>query len=101
MYNNYPNYPVNYMPNNSIQYVNGIESVQNYKVDPNNKVLLMDANNPIFYVKSADASGMPTVRKFKFEEVFDTPTSDYVTKQEFEELKAQIMEYGKVLNELK
>jgi hypothetical protein len=67
--------------------------------------MLLDAENSVFYLKSADASGMPLpLRIFDYKERqsasvgdFKAPTSDFsglddkfVTRKEFDELKASI-----------
>lgn len=76
-------------PLQAIQYVNGLESANAYRMQPNSEVILMDSNNPVFYFKKTDASGFSTVKAYEFHEVEDKKT-DYVTKQEFEEFVSKI-----------
>ena len=67
--------------------------------------MLLDAENSVFYLKSADASGMPLpLRTFDYKERQNTPTSDfkaptsdfselddkYITREEFERRMASI-----------
>lgn len=82
-------------------WVQGEAGAKSYMVAPNNTVILMDSESPCFYLKSADASGMPTLRAFDFTErslKTDTPqipqSPAYVTKEEFEEFKKSILEKG-------
>ena len=72
-------------------YVQGEASAKSYLVAPNSTVTLWDLESPTIYVKSADASGMPSMRVFDYTERTETPvqkeTVNYVTKDEFDELK--------------
>lgn len=115
---NYPNVPYNspyggfngnqynYMTNaqngaqgqiKSLTRVNGIEGAKAYQVMPRETVALFDGNDDIFYVKSADDGGFPTIKAYRFSEIDLTgakPTNDYVTKSEFEELKKEVQNYA-------
>ena len=68
--------------NGAINWVSGIEGAKAFLVAPNNSVLLMDSEGSSFYMKSADASGMPTLRVFDYTErtqpksPVNGPTSD-------------------------
>lgn len=101
-------YPINYNPYNfqmpqlqvqqpqqqqpGIQYVNGKESANAYQMQPNSSMLLMDSNDAKFYIKTSDASGFCTVKTYTFkEEIESTESNQYVTKQEFEEFKQQLL----------
>ena len=62
----------------------------------------MDSESECFYIKTTDASGMPQpLRTFTYREVINTPknsfqsapqhdTRDYVTRQEFDELRKML-----------
>lgn len=73
--------------------VNGFEGAKAYQVQLNSKVALFDTNEDIFYIKSVDANGAITIRKFSFVEVLDeTPEqAQYVTVKEFEKFKEEIL----------
>ena len=74
--------------------VTGMEGAKAYPVAPNSVVPLFDAERDVLYVKSADAGGFPTIRAFTFapmQEAAQKPEQEYVTRQEFEELKEAIM----------
>jgi dihydroxyacetone kinase-like predicted kinase len=76
-----------------IQYVNGLESAKQYQLPPNSSVILMDANEAIFYTKTTDASGYGVVKTYTFSE------SEQVAPQdEIKQIKAELNE---VKNELK
>lgn len=76
---------------NQVQYVNGRESAKAYSLRPNESVILMDNNNPIFYHVQADASGYRTIKAYQFQEVHeDKPEDIYLTKKEFRDWISQI-----------
>ncbi|MBD9053223.1 MAG: hypothetical protein EGR23_06360 [Holdemanella biformis] len=97
MYNGYPQYNP-YMMNqyrqmnsfDSLQFVNGKESAENYIMPPNSKVILMDQNIPRFYLKETDATGMAKITAYDFTEAVDKPIqNDYITREEFNEWRSQ------------
>ena len=58
---------------------------------------MFDGNDDVFYIKSADDGGFPTIKAYRFAEVDLTgakPTNDYVTKAEFEELRNEVKKYA-------
>lgn len=81
-------------------YVSGIDGAKNQIVQPGQTAWMMDNNEPYFYVKSVDGVGSSTFRIFQFTEVQEiTPEqtaqpqidlSQYVHRDEFENLKAQL-----------
>lgn len=84
--------------NSGLVWVQGESGAKSYLVAPNNTVLLMDSETQKFYIKSADASGMPLpLRVFDYKEVGAAEPIDpgkYVTREELEkrfaELKAEV-----------
>lgn len=78
-------------PDNLIR-VTGVEGARAYPVAPNSTVPLFDADRDVLYVKSADAGGFPTIRAFAFSPLQDAPQQqpEYVTRQEFDQLKEMI-----------
>lgn len=63
-----PVQPMPQKPTNDIIWVQGEAGAKGYLVAPNNTVVLWDTENPVIYVKSADASGIPSMRVLDFEE---------------------------------
>lgn len=53
---------------NGIIWVQGIQGAKGYMVAPGQTALLMDSEGSTFYMKSADQSGMPSLRIFDFQE---------------------------------
>ena len=92
-------------------WVNGYAGAQAYRLLPNTKAILLDAEDDgegKMYFKSTDAMGMPQIRTFEFKEVEHIepaasaqvqPMDGFVTKEEFgktiDDLKAYISEQFK------
>lgn len=52
-------------PTNTFEWIRGGEAAVNaYQVQPGNTVRLMDADNPVLYVKSVDFTGKPYVETY-------------------------------------
>ena len=51
---------------NGLTWVQGEAGAKSFLLAPNTTVMLMDSENDTFYLKSADASGMPTLRIFDY-----------------------------------
>lgn len=72
--------------------VTGYEGAKAYQMAPNSVVALFDGNQDVFFVKSTDGAGFPTIKAFAFTPIDASPAPvDYVTRQEFEELKGQVL----------
>lgn len=56
-----------------------------YRVYPNNKVLLMDRDNSIFYIKSADAMGQSSLEAYEFKRVDPNAPKQEEPKVDFAE----------------
>ena len=79
--------------------VNGIEGAKAYQMSANSIVSLFDANEDIMYIKSTDGAGFPSIRTFSFTEVKEENKTekkvDYISREEFEEYKKELMNNGK------
>lgn len=91
----------NNAPQPIVAYVNGIEGAKGYILYPNQTAILFDSDNrDKFYIKNADANGVPTIERYiKIKEdsaLAPTPTyvteNEYVTRREFEALKEMLKE---------
>lgn len=121
-YNNYfpygyPQYQTQYQQqyqpqtnqqNSSIIWVQGENAAKSYMIGAGQSVMLMDSDTNVFYIKSADQSGMPLpLRIFDYTErttersagqvqVSSQPVnSDYITRDEFERRIAEITSQAK------
>ena len=79
--------------------VNGIDGAKTYQMSANSTVALFDSNEDIMYIKTTDGAGFPSIRTFSFTEVKEenrpTQQVDYISRQEFEEFKKELMNNGK------
>ena len=79
--------------------VNGIEGAKTYQMSANSTVALFDSNEDIMYIKTTDGAGFPSIRSFRFEELKEDtqtePSVDYISREEFEEFKKELMNNGK------
>lgn len=72
--------------------VNGIESVKMFQTKPNSRYALFDLNKDVFYIKQTDASNFPTITRYRYEkEVEDELSEKYVTVEEFEKFKEDLL----------
>ena len=81
---------------NTFAWIQGEEAARNYPVAPGNTIVLIEADKPIMYMKSADLSGRPQpiqvrylVSKEDYEKIQNGKNSlknqdSYLTKEEFE-----------------
>lgn len=80
----------------AINWVQGEAGARSVPVAAGQKVLLMDSENNVFYVKSSDATGMPLpLRTFEYKEIGAENTTTTLEKNEYvthEELKRVIEE---------
>jgi nitrous oxide reductase accessory protein NosL len=101
--------------NNGLVWVQGEAGAKSYLVAPGCTVMLMDSEGERFYLKSADASGMPLpLRVFEYKErtetaqqtaggsvaAFDDLDNKFVTRDEFERRMASIAPQKKSKNKL-
>ena len=79
--------------------VNGIDGAKAYQMPANSTVALFDSNEDIMYVKSTDGAGFPSIRTFSFTEKVNverkSPDVEYISREEFEKFKKELMGNGK------
>lgn len=81
-----------------IIWIQGESAAKSYLVAPNTTVVLFDSESQTIYLKSADATGLPSMRVLEYtirdqktrEGVFGQPTGDFATKQEIDALRAEM-----------
>lgn len=85
--------------NQPINWVSGEAGAKSWIMGKGETVLLMDSESQVFYLKSTDQTGMPMpLRVFEYKEranenpqnTIITPGTEYVTRQEYDELKALV-----------
>lgn len=87
-------------PQNGIIWVQGEAGAKSYLVAPNTTVQLWDSESQSIYLKSADASGMPTMKILDYtireQNGQNTPSlmpedrADYVTRKEFNDFAEKL-----------
>jgi len=100
----YNYFPTNYQPyqmpqqhNSFVQWVQGEAAAKSFPVAPNTSVPLFDSEANVIYIKSADASGMPSIKILDYTVRDNTPKSaeiqpqsDFVTRNELADIKKEI-----------
>lgn len=77
-------------------WVEGLEEANKWFVAPNSAVQLWDKKDSVIYLKSADATGMQSMRILDYTERDSTPKAgNYITREEFDELAKRIDEIKK------
>lgn len=104
--------PVMQSNGQGINWVQGEAGAKSFLVTNGSSVLLMDSEAEVFYIKSVDMSGMPTMRTFEYKEVHpnggeqttppvampsipETPMN-YVTREEYDNI---VQQFSKVSSE--
>jgi len=88
-----PNITQPAQPSNQINWVQGIEGAKAFPVAPGGSVLLMDSENQLFFIKTADQSGMPRLSVYEYREHQDAGAPEhapYVTKEELAQALADL-----------
>ena len=108
--------PMAQQGSNGLIWVQGEAGAKSYIVAPGNTVMLMDSEGERFYLKSADASGMPMpLRVFEYKERTETQSQapgpivtpqnvnfdNFVTREEFEQRMASMASRCKCGNKAK
>lgn len=84
---------------NGIIWVQGEAGAKSYLVAPNTTIQLWDSENNVIYLKSADSSGMPSIKILDYTIRENAPQnglksfrndSEFVTKDEFDSFKSEV-----------
>lgn len=87
--------------NNSIIWVQGEAGAKSYLVAPNTTVQLWDSESQVIYLKSADASGMPSMKILDYtvrdqsqpvQTIPNVQSTEYATKKELSDFEHKVME---------
>lgn len=119
LYGGYPSYQPMYQPysqqgqQNGIIWVTGEAGAKAYLVAPNNTVQLWDSESQTIYLKSADASGMPSIKVLDYTiretaqngankppVVSDNEMLNFATKDEIKAISDEITAIRKKLKEM-
>jgi len=84
--------------NQGLIWVQGEQAAKSYLVAPNTTVQLWDSEEKVIYLKSADASGMPSMKILDYTIRGDAnaqavvPVAEYATKDDLKALEEKIRE---------
>ena len=89
----------------NIEYVNGIEGAKAFILPPNTQKLLLDSDNAFFYIKTTDAQGKPSVRRFRYidieaEQQAQAKMQEQQAKAQEQPLYVTMQQYQEVLDTL-
>lgn len=93
-----PQYQQPAQQNSSIIWIQGEAAAKSYLVAPNTSVALFDSERQTVYIKSADASGMPSIKTLDYtireaqnaSPIVPKETVTYATKDDLKAVYAQI-----------
>ena len=89
-----------YASNTGLIRVTGMDGAKAYQMSANSVVALFDSNEDILYIKSTDGANFPTIKTFKFipyEVSENTPNTDFISREEFENFKQEVKTYAEQL----
>lgn len=91
-------------PSNNLIWVQGIEGAKSYMIPNNSTVALWDSEEQTVYIKSVDQNGKPSMTILDYVDRNNNTTvavetkksagvkqSDYITKEQFDDLNSQIV----------
>lgn len=93
-----------------LNWIQGEQSAKSYLVAPNSSVVLFDSESQTIYIKSADASGMPSMKILDYtirdvNKAVPAPITDdsavYATKADIDDLRNKIKELKGKLDSLR
>ena len=80
--------------NSGLIWVQGEQAAKSYLVAPNSTVQLWDSEEKVIYLKSADASGMPSMKILDYtirgDANIQAPVAEYATKDDLKTLEDKI-----------
>ena len=88
-------------PKRGVITVAGLSEARGFNLQPGESVVLIDANDDIFYIKECDDIGKSTTRSFKYEEIeLEEKACGGVSKKEFDKLSGDVKELKSMIKEI-
>lgn len=88
-------------PKRSVITVAGLNEARGFNLNPGESIVLIDANDDVFYIKECDEIGKSTTRSFKYEEVeLEDAPAGAVSKKEFDKLSGDVKELKTMIKEI-
>lgn len=99
MYGGYNSYmPSSQQMQNGLNRVTGIEGARAFAMQPNSVAALFDDTRDVFYVKTTDSGGFPTIKAFAFTPISDVgqnPAAVGMSREDVEKIvREEIEAYG-------
>ena len=80
--------------------VAGLSEARGFNLNPGESVVLIDANDDVFYIKECDEIGKSTTRSYMYEEIEQEETTGAVSKKEFDKLSGDVNELKALVKEI-
>lgn len=103
-----PTQPTQQQINSNLIWVQGEAGAKSYLVAPNTTVQLWDSERQTIYLKSADASGMPSIKTLDYvirenapQTHENAPESNFATVDDINNLKAEIKQIKEELDNVR
>ena len=88
------------VPKRSVITVAGLNEARGFNLNPGESIVLIDANDDVFYIKECDEIGKSTTKSFKYEEVqLEEAPAGTVSKKEFDKLSGDVKELKSMVKE--
>ena len=100
MTGNNPNTVQAPQPKRGVITVAGLSEARGFNLNPGESVVLIDANDDVFYIKECDEIGKSTTRSYMYEEIEQEETSGAVSKKEFDKLSGDVNELKAMVKEI-
>lgn len=88
--------PASRFPAAELIKVNGRAGAEAFRLDaPNSRVALFDANSDVFYIKTTDGAGYPSIEAYSFtpaQQEAAPSTAEFISREEFDSFKNNLME---------
>ena len=89
--------------NTNIVWTQGMEGAKSFNVAPGSSAILMDSDADVFYIKSCDSTGKPSLEIFDYKKrepqkpvaTVAPSNPDYVLKKDFEKFREEVKSYLK------
>lgn len=89
----------------SLWFNGGENEAKAYPVGPNNAVALWSESEPVIFLKSADATGKPSLKIYDLTErnttLIEEKTGEYITKEDFNSLGNIVSGFADIVSSLK
>ena len=87
-------------PKRGIITVAGLNEARSFNLNHGESIVLIDANDDVFYIKECDEIGKSTIKSYKYEEIEIEEKTSGVSKKEFDKLSGDVKELKSLVKEL-